>query len=147
MNATMDQVQELLRSQLSPLDARAEELEKELANVNSNRKRLQAALEALGAPPAKPKGRSTRKCVTKDVVIQLIEQLLSGVSPLSPNDLDQQVRAKVKELGYSLSGITLRINEALKERQFGRTADGKIGVRKNPGNGIDPTRKNNETSI
>ena len=130
MNNSMTQVQELLRSQLAPLNNQAAELERELSILDQDRKRLQAALTSIEGGPAKSKGKSARKCVTKDIVIQLIEQILNGSSPLLPDELDQKVRSKVKELGYSLSGITLRIKEALKERQFGRTTDGKFGVRK-----------------
>ena len=129
MNGSLEQVQDLLRSEVSPLDEKAAELESALAKINIDRKRLRAALAALEGGTAKSNSKPKRKCVTKDIVIQLMEQVLTETGPVAASELNEAVRSRVKGLDYSLSGITLRIKEALKERQFGQTADGKIGMR------------------
>ena len=122
MNSSLEQVQDLLRSEVSPLDEKAAELESALAKINTDRKRLRAALAVLEGGTAKTKAKSTRKCVTKDIVIQLMEQVLTETGAITSDDLNQAIRSRVKSLDYSLSGITLRIKEALKERQFGQKA-------------------------
>ena len=98
MNSSLEQVQDLLRLEVSPLDEKAAELESALAKINTDRKRLRAALAVLEGGTAKTKTKSTRKCVTKDIVIQLMEQVLRETGSMALEDLNQSIRSGVKNL-------------------------------------------------
>ena len=118
MNISITDATELLQSQLAPLDDHAAKLESELADVNESRNRIRAALTALTGTTDKPKSKNDRPNIDANLLVQLFEQFLNDNGTLPLPDLDGLVRAKAKELGYSLAGYGPCKKSALKNPQF-----------------------------
>ncbi|OYP28482.1 hypothetical protein [Rhodopirellula sp. MGV] len=118
MDLTVNQARDHLEAQLAPLDTKAAELESVLAGINENRKRLRAALTALDGGTGKSRNKPARKCVTKDMVIEIADQLVADNTQLPKADLDALIRSKVQGKGFSLSGFALRFNEAMNCGRF-----------------------------
>ena len=127
MDVTVKELRDHLEAQLIPLDGKASELESALAEINESRKRLRAAINALRGRNDNAK-KPTRKCATKDMVIELAEQLVRENNSVPRADLDELVRIKIKDSGLSLSGFALRFNEALASGRFKLSDDGNVSL-------------------
>lgn len=129
MDLSVDQARDHLEAQLAPLDTKATELESALAGINENRKRLRAALSALDGGSGKSRNKPARKCVTKDMVIDLADQLVADNTEVPKSDLDALVRDKIQAKGFSLSGFALRFNEAMNCGRFLVSEDDVVSLR------------------
>ena len=129
MDLTVDQARAQLEAQISPLDTQAEELEASLSAINETRKRLRAALNALAGTNGRGRSKQAKKCVTKDMVIKLAEQLVRDNERLQRSDLEQLLQHKIQEQNYSLSGFALRLNEALATPRFFVSEGGIVTLR------------------
>lgn len=129
MNVSLDDARQLLECQLAPLDEQAARLESELEVVTDNRNRIRAALTALAGTPDKTKDKPDRPNIDANLLVQLFEQFLSDNGALPIADLDGLVRAKAKELGYSLAGYGPCKKSALKNPQFQIDAQDRVTLR------------------
>ncbi|TWU59597.1 hypothetical protein [Crateriforma conspicua] len=137
MNVSLNDARQLLESQLAPLDEHVARLESELAEVTESRNRMRAALTALAGTPDKAKSRTDRPNIDANLLVQLFEQFLRDNGSLSVADLDGLVRAKAKELGYSLAGYGPCKKSALNNPQFEKDAESRVTLRQ-PSCGLRP---------
>lgn len=130
MNGSIEQIEQVLLSELAPLDEQAERLQGELQAVDEKRRRLTAAIEALSTGGKKFRSsKRTKPCSTKAEVIQILSQLLSDNGSLALDDLEGLAKDRLaNELGKSLSGFGLRMKEALSDSRFVRRSDGHYGL-------------------
>lgn len=126
MNGSVEQIEQVILSELAPLDEQAARLRSELGAIDDKRNRMIAAVEALGLGRKKAKStRRSKPCATKVEVVQILVDLLKDNCSLSTEDLDGLAKDRVsRDLGKSLSGFGLRFKEALADPRFIVDADG-----------------------
>lgn len=119
MNTTPDP-RDLLRSHITGLEAKAEQLSGELADVKAELKQYNTALAALSEKPSK-------KSVTRALVHRELTALLTDApGRSSPRDeLEDSLKSRLKSAGYKLNGISRRLEEALQDEVF-TTANGSV---------------------
>jgi len=107
------------------LDAKANKLRAELAQVETDLGRINTAVDALtGKEPATspkkaPKKRKAGKPAPsrEDVTGQMVA-LLEGEGVLVEEQLKEKVEARLIKEGFSRMGLALRFKEALNDEQF-----------------------------
>lgn len=131
MNASIEQIQQVLQSELAPLNAEADRLQQEQSAIDEKRKRLIAAIEALGGKPQKIRSsKRSKPCAKKAEVLQIMTELLQDNGELSIDDLAGLAKDRLSnEMGRSLSGFSLRQKEALTDPRFVLGHDGRYGLR------------------
>ena len=141
MNGSIEQIEQVLLTELAPLDEQAARVQTDLDAIDDKRNRLNAAIEALGSGRKKAKStRRTKPCATKAEVVQIVMDLLKDNGSLSMEDLDGLAKDRLsRDLGKSLSGFGLRFREALADPRFIVDADGDCVLA--PMNALASTRK------
>ncbi|MCA8998765.1 MAG: hypothetical protein KDA80_17330 [Planctomycetaceae bacterium] len=120
MDAPLQDIERVLRDQLSPLEEEASRLRTLLADVEDQSARLTAALAALTAGHSKSRtAKRGKPCATKQEVATILVGLLEDNGSLTVDDLEGLAKDKLSnQLGKSLSGFRLRYQEALADPRF-----------------------------
>jgi len=109
----LDQIREQLETELECAEVEVGRLKEELTAAERDHKAIKDALTALGKGRApSPKKRTLKKA---DVEKAVREQLRVQPKPLPVEELDAALRDEFAGKGYSLTGFSLRLKEALKQ--------------------------------
>jgi len=131
MNA-ISTAREALQAQLEPIASEAAELKERLDTLGRSKTQLEAALKAL-APSKKSKTRSAGKaakpCARKPDVLAVCLALVKENPKLGKAELEELAKHKLADdLGFSLSGVGLRLGECLSSGSFAVAADGTVSI-------------------
>jgi len=131
MNA-ISTAREALQAQLEPIACEAAELKERLDTLGRSKAQLEAALKAL-APSKKSKSKAARKaekpCARKPDVLAVCLALVKENPKISQGELEELAKHKLAEdLGFSLSGVGLRLGECLSSESFAVAADGTVSI-------------------
>ena len=118
----IDTARQILISQLEPLDAKATELKDQLAALEADRWRLEAALKALDAtkkPKARPIGKAAKPSPKQKDVRDVAIALATANPGLLKSALEDLTKDKLtSELGFDLKGFEMRWNEVMGSDTF-----------------------------
>jgi hypothetical protein len=109
--------QKQIGEKLNAARGRVRELEAELEQV-------QKMLAVGQRRKAKGAGRRQKPSLSRDDVSELVASVLSEKGVASEEELRELVEERVVELGYSRSGLALRLKEAIKDDRFVDSPDG-----------------------
>ncbi|QDU80734.1 hypothetical protein Pla110_24670 [Polystyrenella longa] len=107
---------------LQPLEREATELQERLHEIDQAKAPLEAALKAL-TPNKKGKPKAGRKankpCARKADVLTVCRTLVEENPGITLTVLEESAKEKLSgELGFSLSGVRLRLSECLSSNEF-----------------------------
>ena len=107
-NPSSPDPRDLLREHIVRLEARADEVSLELAQVKAELKQYRTALAAL-------EGSKDKKTVTREVVRGEVIAYLSEAPEKTAvrKELESDLKSRLKEGGYMLNGFSRRIEEVL----------------------------------
>jgi len=131
MNA-IETAREALQAQLEPIASEAAELKAKLNTLDHSKAQLEAALKAL-APSKKGKskaaGKAVKPCARKPDVLAVCLAIAKANPKISKAELEALAKHKLaNDLGFSLSGVGLRLGECLDSDSFVITADGSVSI-------------------
>lgn len=126
---TLDVITDQLQQQKSHTSARADKLRSELAVIESDLTRIDAAIAALnrtsvrdvdGKPKAKgaDKRRYQGPAASRAQVVELIVATLSQSGMVQATELKKTVEHQVVQAGLTRMGYSLRFKEALADSRF-----------------------------
>lgn len=133
MNKVIQEVEEKLQSEVVVLREQERQLRTELKTVAECRKRISAALSALGAKTVRKK-RAKNGCTRRDVE-RAVKSILEEIGQLPAEELKSATKERIAATGKSLSRFGVRFQEVLRsglvdERQPGliclSDGDGKL---------------------
>ena len=126
-----------LEAERDRLVARSQALRDELCQAEAARKRVEAALKALGSKSAtKPVTR--RPSPAKADVFAVILQILQKRGSVEEAALRAETEQRIVKAGKSRMGLALRFKEALADDRFELTSEGYRLVQRESGNGEKP---------
>ena len=126
-NPSSPDPRDLLREHIVRLEARAEEVSLELAQVRTELKQYRTALAAL-------EGSKDKKTVTREVVRgQVIAYLTDAPeNTAARKELESDLKSRLKKDGYMLNGFSRRIEEVLgDETAFTMQARNRVTLNEN----------------
>lgn len=120
MTNRLEGVVEQLRDEELRLITNREKLEQQLKAVDTDVRRIQAALVALGERPTGKSGKKTapKLAANKQQISSLVEEVLRANAALETDALRLEVENRLKEKGLSRVGFAARFNEVLMDDQF-----------------------------
>jgi hypothetical protein len=129
---SFDAIKDQLLEQQAKLTVRADKLRAELAGLDDDRGRIDAALAALSGvdlPSANGKKKHEKRktfapSATKVQVVALIAEALSHHQVMQEEELRTDIEKKLVDSGHSRLGYKLRFREALSDSQFRKTTEG-----------------------
>lgn len=129
---TLDVIKDQLQEQQAKIAANADKLRAELAGLDDDRGRIDAALAALSGvalPAINGKKKHEKKRVSapsasKAQVVALIAEELSQHDVVQEEELKVRIEKKLVDTGYTRMGYSLRFIEAMADSQFVKAPDG-----------------------
>ena len=132
MTLAVTQAVEAIKLQLEPLRREVDELEGRLSEIHCSKRKLEAALKALTGKTANSgdkRRKATKPCAKKDTVLDVCLAIVRDNEPIPIADLELLAKDKIgKDLGYSLSGVQLRLKECLSSASFSVSEDDKVSL-------------------
>ena len=120
-----------LQQERTQVAAEAARLREQLAAVDTNFARIDAALAALDGTPRTAKSSKppeSKKCGTpspkKVDVVQAMLAVLQQDEVLEPDALRKRVEVELQKLGFNRFGLAMRFKEACQSPQFVETPGG-----------------------
>lgn len=121
MNA-IETARAALLPQLQTLKRDHAEAKERVRTIEHELNQIEAALKALGGTKtakAKGGGKPSKPCARKQEVMAVCLALVEANQPIAKDDLESLAKHKIAEdLGFSLSGVSLRLAECLKSDVF-----------------------------
>lgn len=122
MTTAVTHAREAIEQQLEPLAKEVAELEDRLLEIRQTKTQLEAALKALSgskaAKKAKPRKQS-KPFACKEQVMAVCQTIVRENQPILRVDLEELAKDKLgKDMGFSLSGVQLRLRECLASSTF-----------------------------
>lgn len=109
----LDSVRDTLEHELELAESEVGRLKEELKAADAERKAIGDALAALGRKKAS-KGANAKPAPKGEQVRRMVASLLDANGPMQQSDLEDLVKDRLVEHGYSQVGFGLRFSEALK---------------------------------
>jgi len=129
MTPAINQAREAIEQQLEPLLLELTALEKNLTELKQTEAQLKDALKALTKTGNTKSRKVSKPYAKKATVMKACLAIAKDNSPILKSDLELLVKDKLgKDMGYSLSGVQLRLGECLASEQFEIGADGMVSV-------------------
>lgn len=113
---------ELLRTHITGLEAKADQLSGELAEVRAELKQYKTALAALSEKPSK---RSVTRAMVHRELVTLLTDSPGRSAPRE--ELEVSLKSRLKSSGHKLNGISRRLEEALQDEVF-TAANGSVSL-------------------
>ena len=128
----VENAREALLAQLDPIEREAAEIKERLDEINQAKAPLEAALKAL-EPSKKSKPKAARKaskpCARKADVRDVCLALVKENPAINQSELKELAKDKLaSDLGFSLSGVSLRLRECLSSDMFSIGPDGTVSI-------------------
>lgn len=121
MNA-IETARAALLPQLQTLKRDHAEAKERTRTIEHELNQIETALKALGGTKtakAKAGGKPSKPCARKQDVMAVCVALVEANEPIAQDDLESLAKHKISEdLGFSLSGVSLRLAECLKSDVF-----------------------------
>lgn len=121
-----------IQQELDPILRRIEKANAILGRLKQSKVGLEAALKALTDHETKSKKRNRKPpkpCATKEEVMKVCTSIAALKPALNKPDFESKVKAKLSsELGYSLSGVQLRLRECLASRRIQISEEGLVSL-------------------
>lgn len=116
----LEGVVEQLREEEVRLITSREKLEQQLKAVDTDVRRIQAALVALGERPTGKSGKkpAAKLAASKQQISDLVAEVLRDNEALETDALRRAVENRLKDNGLSRVGFAARFAEVLREDQF-----------------------------
>ncbi len=116
----LEGVVEQLREEEVRLITNREKLEQQLKAVETDMRRVQAALVALGEKPTGKTGKKAapKLAASRQQVADLVAEVLRANEALETEALRVAVENRLKEKGLSRVGFAARFSEVLRDDQF-----------------------------
>lgn len=123
----------VIREQLEPILIETAATEAKLSELKQSKAKLEAALKVLTGGKSNKSRKSAKPYAKKDVVMKVCLAMVRDNTPIPKSDLELLVKDKLgKDMGYSLSGVQLRLRECLAAKQFVEASDGRISISAEP---------------
>lgn len=131
-NKSLDAIKDQLQEQQAKIVAKTDNLLAELAGLEDDRGRIEAAMAALSGvtlPSMNGKKKHERKKVfapsaSKAQVVALIVEELSQHHAVKEEELKARIEKKLVDTGHTRMGYSLRFKEAVADSQFVKAPDG-----------------------
>jgi hypothetical protein len=116
----LESVVEQLREEEVRLITSREKLEQQLKAVDTDVRRVQAALVALGEKPTSKSAKkpAAKLAANKQQISNLVAEVLRANEALETDALRLAVEGRLKDKGLSRVGFASRFSEVLREDQF-----------------------------
>lgn len=118
--------------QLAPISLEVAETEERLKTLQNSKARLEAARIALAGTKsgkAKSGGKERKPAANKTTVMKVCLDIATQNSPIAKADLEELAKDKLSDdLGFSLTGVQLRLRECLADDAFDITDDEMISL-------------------
>ena len=121
MSTTLKRIQEELDQELKTSTAEVARLETELTAARRDQKSIKDALSALGRPAKVVKKPTLKKA---DVINAMSKLLQQAARPLPVEQLEGAIREFAGKKGLAVTGIHLRMKEAIADPRFTQGEDG-----------------------
>lgn len=121
MSSTLKRIQEELDHELETANAEVGRLEAELTAARRDQKSIKDALSALGRPGKPAKKPTLKKADVINAMIRLLQQADRSV-PIE--QLEGAIREFARKKGLAVTGIQLRMKEAIADPRFTKGQDG-----------------------
>lgn len=129
---SLDAIKAQLQEQQAKIAVRADKLRTEIAGLDDEQGRIDAALAALfgaASPSTNVKKKQEKRkafapSASKVQVVSMITEELSQHHLIQEDDLRASIEKKLVDSGHSRIGYKLRFREALAESQFIKTTNG-----------------------
>lgn len=129
---SLDTIKDQLQEQQTKLAVKADKLRAELAGLDDEQGRIDAALAALSGaalPSTQVKKKHEKRkafapSASKSQVVSLITEELLQHRLVQEEELKATIEKKLVDSGHSRIGYKLRFREALAESQFLKTTNG-----------------------
>lgn len=129
MTPAIEAARTALQSQLSPVANQLDEVEAKANDLRKQKAQLEAALKALDVPAkagTKPKRKPTGPAVKKQDVVAACRKLLAREHALQADELERRIGEALKASGRTLAGYALRFKEAMQSGGFEIAQDGLV---------------------
>lgn len=122
MTLAVTQAKAAIEQQLAPIANEVAEIEAKLLELRETKAKLESALAALTGAKNVKAGKSrkqTKPCANQEQVMAVCQVIVQENQPINQTDLEALTKEKLgKEMGYSLSGVQLRLRECLASNFF-----------------------------
>lgn len=136
---SLDAIKDQLQEQHAKIAIKADKLRTELAGLDDEQARIDAAIAALAgivlpstiAKKKPEKRKALAPSASQAQVVSFITEELLQHHVIQEDELKARIEKKLVDSGHSRLGYKLRFNQALADSQFLKTADG-VQMNKEP---------------